>query len=119
MTDSALSSVGLSSVVLDTLINETSWTINVMVEGGGQMKFKVDTGAEVTAISERSYKDLKKPQLEEAGRKLHGPGQYPLRVLGQFNGKVSYNGKESIETIFVVAGLWTICWVFQPSLHCN
>ena len=31
----------------------------------------------------------------------------PLRVLGQFNGKVSYNGKESIETIFVVAGLRT------------
>ena len=29
------------------------------------------------------------------------------RVLGQFNGKVSYNGKESIETIFVVAGLRT------------
>ena len=45
--------------------------------------------------------------MEKAGRKLYGPGQYPLRVLGQFNGKVSYNGKESIETIFVVAGLRT------------
>ena len=61
--------------------------------------------AEVTAISKRSYRDLKKPQLEKAGKKLYGPGQYPLRVLGQFNSKVSYNGKESIETIFVVAGL--------------
>ncbi|KAL5463805.1 hypothetical protein EMCRGX_G032740 [Ephydatia muelleri] len=38
--------------------------------------------------------------MEKAGRKLYGPGQYPLRVL-------SYNGKESIETIFVVAGLRT------------
>ena len=43
--------------------------------------------------------------MEKAGRKLYGPGQYPLRVIGQFNGKVSYNGKESIETIFVVGGL--------------
>ena len=51
--------------------------------------------------------DLKKPQLEKAGRKLYGPGQYPLRVLGQFNGKLSYNGKQSIETSFVVAGLRT------------
>ncbi|KAL5470742.1 hypothetical protein EMCRGX_G028754 [Ephydatia muelleri] len=42
----------LNSVFLDTLslTNETSWAINVMVEGG-QVKFKVDTGAEVTAIS--------------------------------------------------------------------
>ena len=38
---------------------------------------------------------------------LYGPGRYPLRVIGQFSGKVSHNGRESIETIFVVAGLWT------------
>eukprot|EP00731_Ephydatia_muelleri_P015565 Em0008g1285a len=29
------------------------------------------------------------------------------RVIGQFSGKVSHNGRESIETILVVAGLWT------------
>ena len=57
-----------------SLTNEISWAIKVMVEGG-QVKFKVDTGAEVTAISE-NYRDLKKPKLEKAGRKLYGPGQY-------------------------------------------
>ena len=107
----------LNSVFLDTLslTNENSWAINVMVEGG-QVKFKVDTGL-VTAISERSYSNLKKPQLEKAGKKLYGPGQYPLRVLGQFNGKVSYNGKESIETIFVVAELRTNLLGLPASLH--
>ena len=45
----------LNSVFLDSLslTNEISWAINVMVEEG-QVKFKVDTGAEVTAISERT-----------------------------------------------------------------
>ena len=98
----------LNSVFLDTLssTNETSWAINVMVEGE-KVNFKVDTGVEITAISERNYRELKTPQLEKARRKLYGPERHPLRVIGQFNGKVSYNGKESIETIFVVAGLRT------------
>ena len=74
---------------------------------GENLSFKVDTGAEVTAISEKSYREINKPQLEKAGRKLYGPGRYPLRVIGQFSGKVSHNGRESIETIFVVAGLRT------------
>ena len=98
----------LSPVFLETLslASETSWTIKVKVEGEN-LSFKVDTGAEVTTISEKSYREINKPQLEKAGRKLYGPGRYPLRVIGQFSGKVSHNGRESIETIFVVAGLRT------------
>eukprot|EP00731_Ephydatia_muelleri_P019117 Em0011g1157a len=77
----------LSPVFLDTLslASETSWTIKVKVEGEN-LSFKVDTGAEVTAISEKSYREINKPQLEKAGRKLYGPGRYPLRVIGQFSG---------------------------------
>ena len=60
-----------------SLTNETSWTINVMVEGK-KVNFKVDTGTEVTAISEKNYRELKKPQLEKAGRKLCGSGRRPL-----------------------------------------
>ena len=42
----------LNSVILDTLslTNKTSWAINVTVEGG-QVKFKVDTGAEVGCVT--------------------------------------------------------------------
>ena len=68
------------------------------------MNFKVDFGAEVTAIFERSYKELKnKPQLEKSWKKTVWTGATPMRVLGQFNTQVSYNGKESIATVFVVS----------------
>ena len=46
----------LNSVFLDTLSLTNFRAISVTVEGE-QVKFKVDTGAEVTAISERSYRD--------------------------------------------------------------
>ena len=65
----------LNPVFLDTLslASETFWTIKVEVEGEN-LSFKVDTGAEITAISEKCYRVINKPLLEKAGKKLYGPG---------------------------------------------
>ena len=50
----------LDSLFLRTIINNTggvSWKTEDQLEGKG-VTFKVDTGAEATAISEGTYKDL-------------------------------------------------------------
>lgn len=36
--------------------------------------FKLDTGAEVTAISERTHRLLGKPDLQKPSKVLYGPG---------------------------------------------
>ena len=54
----------LDTAFLDTLTTglETSWTIKPQLQRQ-MLTFKMDTGAEVTAISEESYKNLGKHQL--------------------------------------------------------
>ena len=33
---------------------------------------------------------------------LYGPSRTPLQVMGQFQGKLEYNGKETIQSVYVV-----------------
>jgi len=72
--------------------NESSWTVNIAVNGE-LITFKVDTGAEVTAITESALTQLGKLQLHPATKSLFGPDRKPLKVLGQTCVTLSYNGK--------------------------
>ena len=54
---------------------------------GQTTTFKIDTGAEVTAISTKTYDDLGRITLNTPDRKLLGPSTQPLEVLGSFNGQ--------------------------------
>ena len=47
------------------------------------MKFKVDTGAEVTALTEEALSQLGAIQLKSPSKVLCGPDRTPLKVLGQ------------------------------------
>lgn len=50
---------------------------------GYSTKFKwVDTVAEATAISEKSYGAMQSPRLSVPGKALHGPPQQQLHSLG-------------------------------------
>ena len=63
--DSDHESFDVESVFLgavDTSTLESQWTIKIHVNGK-QVLFKVDTGAEVTAITEQTYLQLGKPPL--------------------------------------------------------
>ena len=53
---------------------EKSWSTTVTL-GGQTVQFKLDTGAEVSAISERDYKrlPLPRPKLDPPTQMLHGP----------------------------------------------
>ena len=98
----------LDTAFLDTLTTglETSWTIKLQLQRQ-MLTFKMDTGAEVTAISEESYKNLGKHQLTPPEKILYGPSRQPLQVIGQFIGEISYKGKSINHPVFVVAGLKT------------
>ena len=91
----------LSAVVAT---DETSWTTNIRVNGE-TMKFKVDTGAEVTAVTKLALTQLGNVQLHPAAKTLCGPDRKPLKVLGQTSATLSHCGKSCIHDIFVVEKL--------------
>ena len=80
------------------------------------MEFKLDTGAEVTAISNEAYQThFKKYHLQAPSKRLFGPAYTALKVIGQFLGNLSHGKKASKQTIYVVNGLknkssWSTCY---------
>ena len=102
--------VHLNTVGDDTTSHKnatTTWnvqvTINKMV-----LLFKVDTGAEATAMSESAWKQLnsdKKFQLASTTQQLCGPDQKPLDVLGTVTLTLTVKSKSCIQKVFVVRNL--------------
>ena len=60
-----------------------SWNVQLLVDDM-EVPFKLDTGAEVTAISERSYQFISSPCLKKPQKQLRGPNKQPLEVIGTF-----------------------------------
>ena len=74
----------LDDAYLNTVTSqqETAWRITLSLEQT-KVCFKMDTGAEVTAISDRVYTSLPShPILQPANRTLSGPAHQKLNVLG-------------------------------------
>ena len=97
--------VSLNSSFLDvmTSVDQNSWNVEVLLEKT-KVKFKLDTGAEVTAITEETFKQLND---SKPSKRLHGPAKQSLNVLGQFTGTLNYKGKSSSQAIYVIRGLKT------------
>lgn len=85
---------------------EDPWLANICVRGKS-MTFKLDLGADVTAISEETFKDIKQPNehLQKAEKPLYGPGGAALTVLGSTKEDISYSDRSTAETIYVVRNL--------------
>ena len=49
------------------------------------MRFKTDTGADVTVILESVFKRIRNANLMHSHRILCGPAKTALNVIGQFN----------------------------------
>ena len=73
----------LETAYLDTISgnDHMSWTAQVLV-GARQVTFKLDTGAEVTAISDKVHQTLEDATLTKPTKVLYGPGHTSLPVLG-------------------------------------
>lgn len=75
----------LSIAFLDTVAaNQTSAYFAIIELNEQPTSFKLDTGAEVTAISEQTHQNLCKLKLLEPEEVLYGSSQLPLKtVLGK------------------------------------
>ena len=91
---------------LDTIheTKGTSWTAPIKINGQ-EIVFKLDTGAEATAVSMKTFKTLKSIQLQQSAKVLCGPNNQPLKVLGQTSVQLTYNGRSCNQSIYVIKDL--------------
>ena len=68
-------------------IQAVQWSATIQVNGK-PMTFKLDTGAEVTAISSTAHQLLGKVQLITSDKILYGPSRQSLQVVGRFTATV-------------------------------
>ena len=80
------------------------WMTEVHVRGV-PVKFKIDTGADVSVISEKDFLKVGKYPLQESDRKLYGPGKNELQVKGRFSATMSQMRKSCKQDIYVIKGL--------------
>jgi len=87
-----------------TTIRGTPWISTRTLEGKSLI-FKLDTGAKVSAISEKAFHILTGMKLQKPSIVVYRPACQPLEVLGQFTGKLRSRTDVHTMTIFVVRGL--------------
>ena len=82
--------------------NEKHWSVEVLIEND-PVTFKVDTGAEVTALSDTTFHSLKHPelQLKKSNQTLCGPNRSLLDVLGD----VTPTKTSQVKRVFVIHNL--------------
>ena len=80
------------------------WTVELNLNDS-PVTFCIDTGAEVTVISDKTWRDVGSPTLKSPERNLRGHDDHPLAVIGQWNGTLKHSSTQTEETIFVVKGL--------------
>ena len=104
----AVHELSLDAAFLGTVVSkeESSWTIELLL-GNKQIPFKLDTAAEVSAISKEAYRTLQKVSMQPPSKALCGPTCHSLKVLGQFTGTLKHQQLSSAQPIFVVRGLKT------------
>ena len=73
-----------------------------------KISVKLDTGAEVTAISEETYRRLGRPDLQLPSKALFGPARETLDVVGQFTATLRWQNQTSQQVVFVIRGLRNI-----------
>ena len=93
--------------------SNATWTTEVLIQTQ-PVTFKVDTGAEVTAVSEDTWKGLRgTPKLT---RSLCGPDHKPLQVSGAVSFTLSLKQKSCSHTVYVVNNL-TNNLLGSPAIH--
>ena len=100
----------LDTAFLDAILNATErpWTCTANIQVCGvKLSFKLDTGADITAITETSYRCVSKQKLTPTRSPVCGPSGNRLEVMGWFPGKLSHGSKTVEQQVYVVRGLRT------------
>ena len=66
-------------------VGDSNWHVNIEVDGHTE-RFYIDTGAEVTVISDHTHQVFSNPKLTKSCRVLRGPDGTKLQVCGKFTG---------------------------------
>ena len=83
------------------------WMISVSLNDV-PMKFKMDTGADVSIIPLSSFRSLGNVVcLKAPNRVLCGPGRIVMPVIGYFSGHLKYKDRVTKESIYIVEHLQT------------
>jgi len=92
---------------LDTLNSTENNTWEISIELQGQpITFKVDTGAEATAVSTSTWESLKLvTPLRKPDISLYGPDHSQLKVLGMLPVSLSYKDHSCMQPVYVIDGL--------------
>ena len=81
-----------------------AWTATISLKGTS-VDFKLDTGADVTAIPLNTFNSLADVKLMKSDRILKGPDQAALKVKGKFMTDFKWQQKSSREEIYVMEKL--------------
>ena len=69
------------------------------------VQFKINTGADVSAVPESVFKQLQDVSISHSDHRLTGPSQHQLQVAGQFTATLKYGTNKTTEKSFVVKQL--------------
>lgn len=69
------------------------------------VSFKMDTGAEVTAINPDTYHRLGSPPLTKSTKVLYGPSCHVLLVQGHFSVFLRHGSRSTRQRVYVIDGL--------------
>ena len=90
----------LGSVLEINSVN--SWNTEILVNQK-KMEFRIDTGADVSVIPDRCFKDTK--VLKKTDKKLYGPGGAKLEIVGVFTASLEKNNSHTEQDLYVIKGL--------------
>ena len=90
------------------------WITNILIDGVN-IKFKVDSGADVTVISDKDFERFTGVKLENAKKVLCGPGKSKLDVLRKFRCTMETK-KCSVQDVYVVRGL-SLALLGRPAIE--
>ena len=76
-----------------------------MLIGNHNVKFRIDTGADVTVIPEDIFRRFKLGRLQSTSRKLCGADQKGLGGMGEIGEKLTLRETCVTEDIYVIKGL--------------
>ena len=81
-----------------------AWTIVISIDDK-PIEFEIDTGAEVSVISQAAYRKIGSPTLRTSEKTLRGPSNHELSVKGQFTAKLRSGSQEVEQELYVVDNL--------------
>ena len=108
LTDDDMEELFLGEVIDAVEANQSnSWKADIAINDK-IIKFKIDSGADVSVLPHDVYNKLKKQtelELEPTNKVLLGSCNYKLNCIGKFKAKLSTNHKSVDTEVFVVKGL--------------